>query len=479
MKRVIILLVFLILASCVPPPTTPRIQESVRTFPQVAALFSQPTRDTALNTTWLQRLASMYDIGVFWMDAKSWLVDGITPMAWIKQRDPDFKALAYVPAGYWWTDDESCAITPTRCEVRKLLDTNDWWLHNPAGGQVRGWDGQAIIDTPRAATGLNAYWREWYDADQWDGMAWDVTDGNMHYVGGTVDFDRNSKADNSEHGFQWLDDTWTTGLRSITSGIGAASIGNGAWMPRTRDELSQVAPPLRGSIVELPSRWRNPETGRWEPSDSADVLNWHITNLLALKQRDPDSTYLVLSKPDLFGSTYWQKYLPDTIDQQRLAFGVALLTNNAVLQVAYGNVPWCDECGVSGGSTAWTSNWLGRALEPAQRNGAIWWRQFEFGAVYLNAGEQTYTMQNPPVDMRQIRGWYDREHNNGGAWDGRLEPYETRVLWRSGATTVATKTPVSSPTAAPTVVPTPSIADILQRIEALEAQFKALKDALQ
>lgn len=469
MKRVMVLLaVTAILAGCPRPPTVVVEKEATLGYPQLAALFSQPNKAATANTLWLQRLADYYDIGVFWPDAQGWYVDGVAVPAWVQQRSADFVALAYAPAGYWWVTDDSCATTPVRCEVRALLDNNDWWLHAPSGDRVQGWAGQALIDTPRAASGLNAFWAQWYKPTVWDGMAWDVTDGNMHYVGGTVDFDRNGKPDNTEHGFQWLDDTWTLGLRNITAGIGAASIGNGAWMPRQADELSQLAPPLGGSIVELPSRWRNPETGRWEPSAPGDLISWHITNLLALRQRDPDSTYLILAKPDLFATTYWQRYLPDRLDQQRLAFGVALLTDSAALQIAYGNVPWCDECGVSGGSTSWRRNWLGQPLEPAQRSVKVWWRAFENGAVYVNAGEQAVTLQDVPAGLQQINGWYDREHNSGGLWDGRLEPYETLVLWR--------KAPAPADTPTPLAVPTSQPADSLpERIESLERRIEAIE----
>lgn len=466
-------IVALIIGLCVAVGAIPAGAQGGATHPRLVALFSQPNRAAATDSRLLQRLADVYDGAIFWHDAQSWRVEGQTPMRWVKQRNPAFRAWAYAPAGYWWIEDADCAVTPTRCEVRKLLDDNGLWLLDPMGQRVEPWPGQGLVDAPRAAAALDAHWRRWYDPTAgWNGMAWDVTDGNFHYRGGQVDFDRSGQEDAKEHGFQWLDDTWTAGLREMTKGVGGFPLGNGAWMPKGRGELSQLAPPLRGSIVELPSRWRNPQTGRWEPAANSQIVHWHIENLLALKARDPDSLYLILAKEDLFRTAYWQRYLPSPLAQQRLALAVALLTDNALLMRAYGDVPWCDECGAVGGATAWRKGWLGKPLGPAQRSGNIWWREFEAGVVYLNASEESYRMQPAPTGLRRIKGWYDSEHNNGAPWDGSLAPYEAIVLWRQQAAT-------PTPTARLTPTPTVDLRDLLRRVERLERQMDALRKALQ
>lgn len=486
-SKVTLLVVVVMFAGCAPPVAPQPVQRYVADgaqFPQVAALFSAPSVAQGTNTAFLQRLADSYDVTIWWPDAAGWTLTltptlsqgereqiqgergveqgerGVDPVSWMRQQAPAMVNLAYVPAGYWWTRDDNCRALPLRCEVRALIDKQDWWLRNAAGERVEGWGGQGLLDLPRAGAGLNEFWSEWYDSRIWDGVAWDVTDGNFHYFGGNVDFDQNGVSDVIEHGRLWLDDLWTIGIRSTTAAIGAASIGNGAWMPRLEGELSQLAPPLHGSIVELPSRWRDPESGRWLPSSNSELISWHIENLLALKARDPESVYLILAKPDQFGTTYWRQYLPERVDQDRMALGVALLTGNAVLFQAYGNVPWCDECGVSNGVTSWDRNWLGRAIGPAVRVGTVWNREFERGAVYVNAGEHDARVIVPGM-LRQIRGWYDRAHNAGGWWTGTLAPYETRVLWRSGP-------PMTAPTATP--AGTVTLDALRQRVEALETR---------
>lgn len=64
-----------------------------------------------------------------------------------------------------------------------------------------------------------------------------------------------------------------------------------------------------------------------------------------------------------------------------------------------------------------------------QHLAGIWHRTFANGQVWLNATGEAAQM---PVncEWQKIAGWYDKDYNDGGCWDGVLPPYDARVLWR-------------------------------------------------
>lgn len=415
-------------------------------FPRLYVLFATNDPVTASRPETLQEICTSYDAVEVMLDADQWPVaTGGTVSGYF--QDCALPVLFYTPAYYVWSDPSWQERRPRAFELRDIAWNTNGYLRDPEGNQIRPWPGQPLTSfyDPDFRREYAAWLR---DLDR--PLRLDVADGNFVYNGHRVDFDSNGISDFFEHGAAWIDNAQVGNFVGLLQGLRHPVWGNASWQPAGVGQKSKFEPGMDGYMVEdFPLvGFRDPELG-WQPSKTR-LVAWHLRE--ALRRGKPT---VFVPPADVSGDRYWSQYLGGRAGQ-RLSLAAALLTDGYLGLRSPISPDWCDECGINDGATSrapGAGDWLGTPLGPAIETDGVWSRGFEHGAVWLNATDGAKVVSAPCNVYRQVKGWYDPAYNRGGCWDGKLGPYDARVVW--SLKPAPTATPTQSPTPTPTPTPTP------------------------
>lgn len=402
-------------------------------YPRLNALATSLVPSVATNRARLDALAAQFDAVTLGISVDGWQVGstGLTVTEYLARAKPQMARWVYIPAGFVWSGSFDCANHTAICDWQRVV-TSDDWLRAPTGGYVTIGDrNNHVLNPTTGAFGRSgAYWATWLRTTHFTGVHGDVLTPTLDTNGGFVDTDGNQVSDRSEYGLDWLDATWRAAqiewMEPVTAVMDA--VGNGSWQ---RPDVYQEY--LNGAFIEVGHHWRDPRDGRWKP-DNAAVLGWQWSLAQAWMDGSAggDTLQWVASKtlPD---DAYWSQVWPDYTDAARMAFALGALSGGEMVLEARVMPDWCDECGVSNGSTSTAGgDWLGCPSGEAVCSDGVCRREFDGGAVFVNLTTQAVQI-TPPTGMRTIRGWYDRVTNHGGAWDGKLAGQNAQVLVRVAA----------------------------------------------
>lgn len=467
-------------------------------------------------------------------------VEGVSPWVYYRTLNPETKFLAYMPGGFSYYNPSvyfNCADNPIKCAIAAQTTSQDWWMQSrtvptPVLPFFNATD--ALTGPPTAAE--KTAWATWFGnymtsaavlqnsdtsggspADYWDGLHLDVISSVPHHLEGTTwDIDRSGTPDQGEagRGKLWMDEQKADMTNEMLAyavptveALGKVWYGNGAWEPGYNgidtdpdsiqylqgafDERFPIYPWYDPVSCGIYSNTACPTIGA--AGTAGNFWSFHMQQYMNWEDnaRDPAFYKNIYTPLDTDGSPF-NDYITSEPQSQRFILGSFLVGGNGYVAISDTSfsVPWCDECGVTGGSTAQTvaaSAWLGcpydvshntqdgRAMRDVVNaegkfalQNYVWFRCFTGGCVYLNPGTTSRTV-SVPAGYTKIDGLYDPVHNNGAAVGtsltiGAMDAY---MLVRTSAATptplptvpvgtTATHTPTPTATGVQTSTPTPT-----------------------
>lgn len=482
---------------------------------------------TVLDGLALYKLVEMVASRPYWYDNACTNVD---TFSYLRGVNPAIKLL-----GVWHSyglinpSAFSATCNPTVLDIYDAFHTangttGSWYMQDLDGNTIR-WPGvlnnQAVLNWSQAQPDANAgnnlakWWADYVSGPKFAGKGWDgvILEAAPvpHSLFGTQwDIDENRQTDFYEMGKgrafasaqQYAG--WAAAFQRIaTNNPGLVTMLDGGWQPNPTgfDDLPVMLPYVNiAQDFEFPTDTTNlntcssasstcttaPPSAAWWAFHMRQYITWMDgagtnADVNGASYVMMMAYYANLVNKIYSGTTTWGTYIKSYRQHQRLTLGSTLL-DNGYAQVHAGQYPdWCDECGVSGYSTAKTvsaSNWLGCPLEVAHNTSGqslrqlinagqwqtlgndVWLRQFQNGMVVVNPTTANKTVA-VGTGWRKISGWYDTVHNDGQAITsgyltvGAMDAY---VLVRSGAATptpLPTATSGPSPTATRTPTSTP------------------------
>ena len=259
----------------------------------------------------------------------------------IRELNPDIIILAYITSQEIIGDIYSNPWNQNASLRKKLVDNIDstWWLNNKNGQKLSFWPGTYMLNVTDGC-GKNAAGQEWNDylpefvnneilsSGLWDGVFYDNIWGDVTWVQGDMDIDRNGTAPNRTY----INQRWADGTKKMLDNtrrlIGDKYIilGNGM-------VYGGYQPYLNGMMFEsFPSPWEN--GGSWAGS---------MTSYDKIKSANKKPNISVLN-------TYYK----DRNNHAKMRFGLTstLLNDNGYFSFDYDNTShgqtwWYDEYDVN------------------------------------------------------------------------------------------------------------------------------------
>lgn len=262
-------------------------------FPRLYHFFANQSR-ALFYTSVLDQIA-LFDVTEWMMDAGYWdEQDGFmnmpsgdrNPFAYLRNKNPDTKIAAYVPAFYFWWNPVgiNSMNTDVSGPVADMVKARDWWLRpsGPGGytkyivqfppkgiksagellagdgallnlslAQLRRYGDQTIGQWYANYLAGEALWDRFYGVDTryFDIIRFDVADGTPHSMSGTFwDLNRDGQSDQYNEGKWWMDQKMTGEYALMLSDLssqldldGGIVVGNSHWQPEAND-INSLSP---------------------------------------------------------------------------------------------------------------------------------------------------------------------------------------------------------------------------------------------
>ncbi len=277
------------------------------------------------------------------------------------------------------------------------LTTPERYLYTSNRGRVDVW--KNIIFAMNLSSDWPDVWppmvkQKVLDTGLWDGIFYDVVDDSItHYAGGDIDMNNDGVRDDPTQ----LNTQWRAGMVRLLQNT-RSLIGNDAYIVINGSSIADYQGVINGRMFEsFPTPWEG--RGRW-----MDTMRSYFG--LALAQQPPLSTIINTNTRDR-GTEH---------NYQQMRFGLtSTLLGNGYSSFDFGpshhaQLWWYDEYSVPlGRPTTNARDTLSNATTPSP---SVWRRDFEQGAVIVNATESTQHIELTE-DFERIRGTQDSSVNTG------------------------------------------------------------------
>jgi hypothetical protein len=349
--------------------------------------------------------------------------------ATMRQANPNIKISAYIDG----TESNCCQTNTTlACASPQQYDdptiptnaewTDNWWLKN-YDGTYPNFSGQtgrhvvnptAFVPTNAAGERANEHLAAWVKRCYINGLNVDsvlvdmVSDSSLGVWPGwrlssrlpNVDLDRNGVRDISEHGAQWVDDTWGAGVRDLMSKVRAA-IGSG--------------PILVGNNGIGFNSWANGMSMEAGPTDDNEL------NLFKGWQTNHFGTHYAIQQTSTSPSASQTDYRLMRHNLTAAMMVDAYFSYSDGANGNYSKLWWYDEYSVNpstGQATGDASHkgYCGQPTGAAVENTTtkVWRREFDNCLVLSNTGSSSQTV-NLGGTFRKINGTQDHTTNSGAS----------------------------------------------------------------